>query len=63
MLTPENMGISSQKSSPVIFSFIFELLFKQSIDLQTLRPLVITLPIAFVLCLLVLGFKKRFYQI
>ena len=63
MLTPENMGISSQKSSPVIFSFIFELLFKQSIDLQTLRPLVITLPIAFVLSLLVLGFKKRFYQI
>ena len=63
MLTPENMGIGSQVASPVVFSFIFELFFEQSIGLRTLRPLVFSLPIAFILSLIVLRFKKRLSQI
>jgi len=63
MLTPENMGIGPQESSPAVFSFIFELLFEQSIGLRTLRPLVFSLPIAFILSLIVLRLKKRLSQI
>ena len=63
MLTTENMGIGSQEASPVVFSFIFELFFEQSIGLRTLRPLVFSLPIAFILSLIVLRFKKRLSQI
>ena len=63
MLTPENMGIGSQEVSPVVFSFIFELFFEQSIGLRTLRPSVFSLPIAFILSLIVLRFKKRLSQI
>ena len=62
LLTPENMGIGSQKPSPIVFSFIFELIFEQSISIQTLRPLVFSLPLAFTLSLVVLKFKKRFSQ-
>ena len=63
MLTPENMGIGSQEASPVVFSFIFELFFEQSMALRTLRPLVFSLPVAFILSAIVLRFKKRFSQI
>ena len=61
LLTPENMGIGSEPS-PVIFSFIFDLIFEQSLSFQTLRPLVITLPLAFALSMLLTGFKRRFFQ-
>lgn len=62
LLTPENMGIGSQKPSPVIFSFILDLIFEQSLSVQTLRPLVISLPLAFALSMLITEFKKRFSQ-
>ena len=62
MLTPENLGIGSQKPSPVIFSFMFDLIFEQSLSFQTLRPLVFSLPLAFTLSLLFVKFKKRFSQ-
>ena len=62
MLTPENLGIGSQKPSPVIFSFMLDLIFEQSVSLQTLRPLVFSLPLAFTLSLLFVRFKKRFSQ-
>ena len=55
------MGIGSEPS-PVIFSFIFDLIFEQILSFQTLRPLVITLPLAFALSMLLTGFKKRFFQ-
>tara|TARA_Y100000590_G_scaffold268210_1_gene301226 strand:+ start:7803 stop:8105 length:303 start_codon:yes stop_codon:yes gene_type:complete len=63
LLTPESMGLDSQKPTPVLFSFIFQLIFEQSISIRTLRPLVFSLPLAFTLAMLVLGFKKRFSQI
>ena len=62
MLTPENLGIGSQNPSPVIFSFIFDLIFEQSLSAQTLRPLVFSLPLAFTLSLLFMSFKKRIFQ-
>jgi len=62
MLTPENLGIGSRKPSPVIFSFIFDLIFEQSVSVQTLRPLVFSFPLAFTLSLLFWTFKKRFSQ-
>jgi len=62
LLTPENMGIGSQKPSPVVSSFFFDLIFEQNISVLTLRPLVISLPLAFTLSLFVLKFKKRFSQ-
>ena len=61
LLTPENMGIGSEPS-PVIFSFIFDLIFEQSVSVQTLRPLVFSFPLAFTLSLLFWRFKKRFSQ-
>ena len=62
MLTPENLGIGSQNPSPVIFSFVFDLIFEQSLSAQTLRPLVFSLPLAIALSLLLISFKKRFFQ-
>jgi len=62
LLTPENMGIGSYKTGPIIFSFIFELIFEQSLSIRTLRPLVFTVPLAFILSLLFLRFKRRFSQ-
>ena len=62
MLTPENMGIGSQKPSPIVFSFIFNLIFEQSISIRTLRPLAFSLPLALALPLVALRFKKRFFQ-
>jgi hypothetical protein len=62
LITPENLGIGSQKPSPAVSSFFFDLIFEQSISGLTLRPLVISLPLAFTLSLFVLKFKKRFSQ-
>ena len=62
MLTPENLGIGYQKPSPAISSFIFDLIFEQSVSVQTLRPLVFSFPLAFTLSLLFWSFKKRFSQ-
>jgi len=61
LLTPENLGIGSRKVSPVIFSFIFDLMFEQSVSVQTLRPLVFSFPLALSLSLLFVGVKKRFF--
>ena len=62
LITPESMGIGSQNPSPVVFSFIFDLIFEQNISVLTLRPLVLTLPLAFVMSMLFSRFKKRFSQ-
>ena len=62
MLTPESLGIGSRKPSPVIFSFIFDLVFEQNLSVRTLRPLVFSFPLAFTLCVLFWSFKKRFSQ-
>ena len=62
MLTPESLGIGSRKPSPVVFSFIFDLIFEQSVSMRILRPLVFSLPLALALSLIFLRFKKRFFQ-
>lgn len=61
LLTPENMGIET-KPYPALFFFIFELILEQNVSLRTLRPLVFTLPLVFILSILVNRFKKRFFQ-
>ena len=58
LLTPENMGIGPQKENPVIFSFIFDLIFEQKISFRTLRPLVFSLPLSLTLSILLLRLKK-----
>ena len=62
LITPENMGIGSQKPSPVVSSFLFDLIFERNVSVLTLRPLVISLPLAFIMSMFVLRFKKRFSQ-
>ena len=61
-VTPENLGISSEKPSPAIFSFTFDLLFEQKISLNTLRPLVLSVPIGTSVAFLIYRLKKRFFQ-
>ena len=61
LLTPENMGIET-KPYPALFFFIFELILEQNVSLRTLRPLVFTLPLAFILAISFLSFKRRFSQ-
>ena len=55
------MGIET-KPYPALFFFIFELILEQNVSLRTLRPLVFTLPLVFILSILVNRFKKRFFQ-
>ena len=62
LITPENMGIGSQKPSPVVSSFLLDLIFERTVSVLTLRPLVISLPLAFIISMIVLRFKKRFSQ-
>ena len=61
-VTPENLGIGSEKPSPAIFSFTFDLFFQQKLSLGTLRPLVFTVPLGIALAFLVYRFRKRFFQ-
>ena len=62
LVTPENLGIGSEKPSPAIFSFTFDLLFQQKLSLGTLRPLIFTLPFGIAVAFLIYRFKKRFFQ-
>ena len=62
LVTPENLGIGSEKPSPAIFSFTFDLLFQQKLSLGTLRPLVFSVPFAISVAFLIYRFKKRFFQ-
>ena len=61
LLTPKNLGIGLEVSS-VLFSFILDLIFEQSVSVKTLRPLLLTLPLALILSFLVIGIRKRFSQ-
>lgn len=60
LLTPENLGFSTKGPSPVIFSFIFNLILENNLSLKTLRPLLFTLPFSLFLALVIQNFKKRF---
>ena len=62
LLTPENMGIGSHKLSPVTFSFIYELIFEQSISIRTLRPLVFSLPFSLGFSLVLLIIKRKLFR-
>ena len=61
-LTPENLGIGSEKLSPAFFSFTFDLILQQELSLGTLRPLVFSIPLAISAAFLIYSFKKRFFQ-
>tara|TARA_B100001750_G_scaffold227519_1_gene221224 strand:+ start:149 stop:412 length:264 start_codon:yes stop_codon:yes gene_type:complete len=61
-VTPENLGIGSEKPAPAIFSFTFDLFFQQKLSLSTLRPLVFILPFSISVAFLIYRFKKRFFQ-
>jgi len=62
LITPENLGISSEIPSPTIFAFAFNLLLEQNVSFRTLRPLVFSLPLALAISLLFKIAKKRFSQ-
>ena len=62
LLTPENLGLGSEKPSPAFFSFTFDLLFQQKLSLATLRPLVFSVPFGISVAFLIYRFKKRFFQ-
>ena len=62
LVTPENLGIGSERPSPAIFSFTFDLLFQQKLSLGTLRPLVFSVPFGLSVAFLIHRFKKRFFQ-
>ena len=62
LLTPEDLGIGSETPGPVMFTFLYDLIFEQRFNESTLRPLVFTLPLAFLLSSLLVRIKKRFFQ-
>ena len=61
-VTPENLGIGSEKPSPAVFTFTFDLLFQQKLSLSTLRPLVFSVPFGISLAFVIYRFRKRFFQ-
>lgn len=60
MITPENMGIDSLKLNPVVFSFLFDLIFEQNVSWRLLRPLALSIPLFLLVAFFFEFFKKRF---
>ncbi len=60
-MTPAQIEIQNTDYAPSLFTFFFDLVFEQSFSLRTLRPLVITLPIAVFLLSIYIVIKRKFF--
>ena len=61
LLTPNQVEVGSEFYSPAIFTFLFDLLFEQKFSFRVLRPLVLSLPLSFLLLWALNILKKRFF--
>ncbi len=59
-LTPAQIEITALEYSPSVFAFIFNVVFEQDFSTRVLRPLLISIPLGFLVLIFYLLFKKRF---
>lgn len=60
-ITPSHIELSGNNFAPSIFTFFFNILLERDISLRVLRPLVITLPLAFLLKFILSFTKKKLF--
>lgn len=62
MVTPATIEQNSNELAPSIFIFFYDLFLEQSFSARSLRPIALTLPIAFLLSIIFIKIKKVFSQ-
>lgn len=58
--TPAQIEVSESNYAPSLFSFIFNLIFKQDFSTRVLRPLLISLPLGLIVLYLYSKIKRKF---
>tara|TARA_B100001750_G_scaffold204420_1_gene180791 strand:+ start:481 stop:777 length:297 start_codon:yes stop_codon:yes gene_type:complete len=61
LLTPAYIDSSSDKLAPALAIFFYDLIFQNFLSLRSLRPLVISLPLALIGLLVFRNIKKIFF--
>lgn len=61
LLTPANLDGGLGKLAPSLAVFFYDVIFLQMLSFKSLRPLVLSLPLAFMLLILIRFIKKRFF--
>lgn len=61
-LTPVQIELNDTYLAPAIFTFLFNIIFEQNINLRILRPFALSFPLAFLGIFLVKIIKKRLAQ-
>jgi hypothetical protein len=60
-MTPAQIEIQNTGYAPSLFTFFFDLVFEESFSFRTLRPYVITLPVALFLLSIYIVIKRKFF--
>jgi len=61
LVTPSLIEISSNSLAPAISVFLFDLILENNFSTRSLKPLLISLPIAFIFTLVLSFFRRKFF--
>ena len=62
LVTPAQIELGSPDLAPSIFIFSYDVVFEREISLRSLRPLALTLPSSFVVWIIYIFFKRKFFR-
>ena len=61
LVTPSLIELSSNSLAPAISVFLFDLILENNFSTRSLKPLLISLPIAFIFTLVLSFFRRKFF--
>ena len=62
LVTPTKVSTQNADYAPALFSFLFNILFQEDLSTRILRPLVFSIPVAFIAVYFLKYFKKIFFR-
>jgi len=60
-MTPSTIELGSDRFGPSFFIFFYDLVLEQNLSFRSLRPLVISIPLALLFLIVLTTVKKRFF--
>ncbi len=61
LVTPAQIEVAESNYAPSLFSFIFNIIFKQDFSTRILRPLLISLPLCLIFLYIYSKIKRKFF--